>query len=111
MNEMQQILDYLKKLDERMSSLEHTHKLAQASVVTRLSVIENGQESIKTELHNTRKELTAKIEAVKTDTEAIRASLEVGTGSFIDDIKYLQHKIFKLEQRAEKLEQASHTAK
>jgi len=92
MNEMQQILEAIKRIEKNQESIR-------AEMAT------------KADLQNVKEELTTKIDAVKADTEAIRASLEVGTGSFIDDIEYLQHKIFKLEQRAEKLEQASRPAR
>ena len=92
MNEMQQILEAIKRLEK-----------GQESIIAVMAT--------KTDLQNVKEELTIKIEAVKADTEAIRASLEVGAGSLSDDIKYLQLKIFKLEQETEQLKQASHTAK
>jgi uncharacterized protein YhaN len=100
MTEMQQILNKLEELEK-----------GQKQIVTRLDTIETGQESIKTELHDTKKELTTKIDAVKEDTEAIRASLDIGTGSLSDNIYYLQHKLFNLEKEVDKLKRTQFEAK
>jgi hypothetical protein len=90
MNETQQILNAIRDVEIRL--------------MARLDSLEDGQKSIRSEmatkadLQSTRKELTAKIDAVKADTEAIRASLDTGTGSLYDDIKFLYYKVGKIEK-------------
>ena len=91
MNDTQQILEAIKDVEIRLAA--------------RLDNLEDGQKSIRAEmatkadLQNTKKELTAKIDAVKEDTEAIKASLDVGSGSLLEDIKHLYYKIGKIEQK------------
>lgn len=114
MNETQQILEAIKRLEEGLKSVrsEMATKadLSKLETATQLNLEDTKKELI-ISINDTKKELTAKIDAVKEDTEAIRSMLDTGTGSLSDDINYLLHKTAKLEKELKDLKLQYSTSK